>query len=345
MNNLKKTAVMFLTVIMAFSMLMVPFTPMTQVNPQVTTPLVSTPEEVKMDLQRYLDDRSNTGPLDSVLASYRDTGVLASDVVTNDGNAGILVTLDEDANLEGLEDIIDINWKVDFGVAIIASAFVSNVEKLVALENYEGVVTVFADRLYKGATDDFNTATDDLPVEPEPEAWATLPYIGVDAVYSTYGYDGDGVRVATIDTGTDFSHPDLFGALDIASDGLPTSYDPTGWGFGNLLYRVNTTNVANVTAWLGYSSWNMLSYEMGGKYYVNWTTCQHGSPLVNNQGGLSNLDWWFDAYLGAWWPSDTHPYPNVGNLTDFYRNVIRQLDMYSSSVMILMSRSLLLLWS
>ncbi|MHA1287674.1 MAG: hypothetical protein ACTSPB_09760, partial [Candidatus Thorarchaeota archaeon] len=206
MNNLKKTAVMFLTVIMAFSMLMVPFTPMTQVNPQVTTPLVSTPEEVKMDLQRYLDDRSNTGPLDSVLASYRDTGVLASDVVTNDGNAGILVTLDEDANLEGLEDIIDINWKVDFGVAIIASAFVSNVEKLVALENYEGVVTVFADRLYKGATDDFNTATDDLPVEPEPEAWATLPYIGVDAVYSTYGYDGDGVRVATIDTGTDFSH-------------------------------------------------------------------------------------------------------------------------------------------
>ncbi|MCK4567879.1 MAG: S8 family serine peptidase, partial [Candidatus Thorarchaeota archaeon] len=323
MNSLKKTAVVLLTVAFAFGMLLVPFTPTTQVNPKVTTPLVSTPEEVKMDLMRYLDDRSETGPLDSVLASYRDTGMLAADVVTNNGEAGILVTLEKDANLEGLEDIITINWKVDFGVATIASAFVSNVEKLVALENYDGVVTVFADRLFRGAFDDFNSMTDDLPVETEPDAWATLPYIGVDQVYTEYGYNGTGVRVATIDTGTDYSHPDLFGALDIASDGLPTAYDPTGWGFGNLLYRVNTTVVENVTAWYGYSSWNMLSYELDGKWYVNWSTCQHVDPYVNNQGGLSHLDWWFNAYLGAWWGT-AHPYPNIANITDFYNTVIRQ---------------------
>lgn len=324
MNNLKKNMVFLCIVIMTLSMVMVPFTPIAQFNPQVATPQAATPEQVKMDLQRYLNDRGVDGPLDSVLASYRDTGVIASDVVkNNDGAVGLLVTLDKDANLEGLEDIVQVNWKVDFGVAIIASAFVSGTENLVALENYEGVVTAFADRLYKGGNDDFNTVTDDLPIIDEPDAWATVPWIGAEDVWDDFGYDGTGVRVAAVDTGTDFSHPDLMGALDIGSDGLPTSFDPTGWGFVNTLYRVNMTNVENVTAWFGYSSWNMLSYEMGGHYYINWTTCQHGSPYLNNQGGLSNLDWWFDAYLSAWWGT-AHPYPNVGNLTDFYQNVIRQ---------------------
>ena len=157
MNNLKKSMVFVCIAIMAIGMAMVPFTPIAQYTPQVATPQVTTPEEVMMDFQRYLDTRSLEGPLDSVLASYRDTGLIASDVVTNnDGAVGLLVTLEEDANLEGLDDILQVNWKVDFGVAIIASAFVSNVENLVALENYEGVVTVFADRLYRGADDDFN---------------------------------------------------------------------------------------------------------------------------------------------------------------------------------------------
>ncbi|MGY5857783.1 MAG: S8 family serine peptidase [Candidatus Thorarchaeota archaeon] len=325
MNNLKRNMVFLCIVIMTMSMVMVPFTPIAQFNPQVTTPQAATPEQVKMDLQRYLDDRSLDGPLDSVLASYRDTGIIADDVFTNnDGEVGLLITLDRDANLAGLEDIVTVSWKVDFGVAIIASAYVSGTDKLVALENYEGVVTVFADRLYAGGNDDFNTATDELPIVEDPDAWATVPWIGADDVYDDFGYNGTGVRVATIDTGTDFSHPDLMDALDIASDGLPTSYDPTGYGFVNTLYRVNTTYVANTTAWFAYSSWNMLSYEMGGQYYVNWTTCQHADgPYVNNGGGLSTLDWFFDAYLGAWWGA-AHPYPNIGNLTDFYSDVIRQ---------------------
>ncbi|MDH4213546.1 MAG: S8 family serine peptidase [Candidatus Thorarchaeota archaeon] len=334
MNNLKKNMVLLCIVIMTMSMVMVPFTPTTLLNPQVATPQVATPEQVMMDLQRYLVERDVDGPLDSVLASYRDTGVIASDAVkNNDGAVGILITLEKNANLDGLENIIQFNWKADFGVAIIASAFVKGTENLVALENYEGVVTASADRLYKGANDDFNTVTDNLPIIEEPEAWATVPWIGADDVWETLSYDGTGVKVATIDTGTDFSHPDLFGAIDIGSDGLPTSYDATGWGYVNTLYRVNVTNVANITAWYEGSSWNLLSYEKAGKYYINWSSMVDNpfysnvvngdGPRVNNQGGLANLDWWFDGYLDAWWGT-AHPYPNVANLTEFYYNVIRQ---------------------
>ena len=94
MNNLKKTAVLGLVAIFAFSMLMVPFVPITQVAPQVTTPMVSTPEEVRMDLQRYLDDRSLDGPLDSVLTAYKESGLVPADVVTNaDGEMGALITV------------------------------------------------------------------------------------------------------------------------------------------------------------------------------------------------------------------------------------------------------------
>ena len=36
------------------------------------------------------------------------------------------------------------------------------------------------------------------------------PHIGTNIPYS-YGYDGSGIIISVIDTGVDFSHPDLFG--------------------------------------------------------------------------------------------------------------------------------------
>ncbi|MDF1540715.1 MAG: S8 family serine peptidase, partial [Candidatus Thorarchaeota archaeon] len=71
------------------------------------------------------------------------------------------------------------------------------------------------------------------------------------------------------------------------------------------------------------SSWNLLSYESGGKYYINGTTWD---PYCNNQGGLSHLDWFYDAYLSGWWEDDdgVQTYPNYRNMTEFYYDVMRQ---------------------
>ncbi|MHA1614151.1 MAG: hypothetical protein ACTSYJ_04855, partial [Candidatus Thorarchaeota archaeon] len=285
MNNLKKTAVMFLTVALAFSMLMIPFTPITQVAPQVT-PQVTTPDDVRMDLQRYLDDTGLEGPLDSVLTAFKDTGMVPNTVVTNaDGAMGALITVTPETDLAGLEDIVDVNWKVDFGVATIMSAYIGSVAAVSALENYEGVVTAFADSLFtetKTNGVEPRPAFDAAPINSEPAAFATTEHIGADLVVDA-GIDGTGVRVGVIDTGTDFSIPDLAGAMDFGEDGLPTSYDPTGYGFVVSLYRANATTV-DPAAYLGYSSWNILSYQDPGtlNWYINWSTCQHGSPYVNN---------------------------------------------------------------
>ncbi len=320
MNNLKKTATMFLIAAFSISMLLAPFTPlMARDSPQVMAPEITSPEEVMMDLNRYLDQRGLDGPLDSVLAGFKETGALPSDAVVNENGAmNALITLREGADVAAFDEMFNVNWKLDLGVATVVSAYLDQAA-VAAIEDFDGVITAFADRLYREATSGVEPRPSyDEVVATEPDAYIINPYIGATAANAA-GYAGDGVRVGVVDTGTDFTHPDLVDAVDYGSDGMPTSFDPTGYGFGVTLYRVNAT-VVNVTEWMGYSSWNMLSYEMDGKWYIDWSTCQHGSPYVNNQGGLSNLDWFVDAYLAAWWGDE---YPNQDNLTDYYYDVIR----------------------
>ena len=324
MNNPKKIAVIFLAVVMTLSVLIVPFAPTIQVSPQVTSPQVSTPEDVRMDLEKYLDNRELDGPLDSILTAYKETGIVPANVATNEeGAMGVLITIRNAADVIGLDSVVDVNWMVDFGVATIASAFVGGVDEVLALENYEGVVTAFADSFYEKKTTGVEPRPifDDIPITSEPDAYATTVEIGADQVVLD-GIDGTGVRIGVIDTGTDFSSPDMVDAIDFGSDGLPTSYDPSGYGLGVTMYRVNLTTV-DPTAWKAYSGWNILSYTEGGKTYINTSSYQHngGSPYVSNNGGLVSLDWFIDAYLTAWWGD---AYPNQANLTDYYYNIMRQ---------------------
>jgi hypothetical protein len=208
---------------------------------------------------------------------------------------------------------------VDMGVATIVKAHVDR-NSLKTLESYEGVVNVYADVLEKARVDGFEPrpATDTGPTDTT-DMYITKGIIGAEQVEDTYGFDGAGSVVGITDTGVDFSNPDLKDAMYFdAYSGMPGSFDPSGLGEISMLYRVNTTNVENVTAWFDYSSWNLLSYESGGKYYINGSSWD---PRVNNQGGLSNLDWFLTGYLDGWWDD---AYPNQGNLTEFYYDVMRQ---------------------
>ena len=321
MNNLKKAGVMALIATFIVSAAFVPFTPMTQIQP-VATPQTTTPEDVLMNIQQYVDTQKEGGPLGSVLASYRDTGYIPNTVsVSNDGEMGAIVTVRTDSDVASLGEIIDVGWKVEFGAMTVVYGHIPSPEAVTAIENFDGIVTAFADSLYKERTTGVEPRPVADPVAPvEDSDYAILPHIGADEVWNTLGYNGAGVTVGVVDTGTDFSVPGLVGTMAIGSDGLSMSYDPTGYGFVVSLYRANAT-VVDPDAYLSYSSWNMLSYESGGKWYLNWSTCAHGSPYVNNQGGLTNLDYFVDAYLAGWWGDE---YPNQANLTDFYYNVMRQ---------------------
>ena len=75
MNNLKKAGALAMIFIFAFSMAVVPFMPTNQVQP-VANRDIPTPEDVLMDIERYVDTQKDDGPLGSVLASYRDSGYI-----------------------------------------------------------------------------------------------------------------------------------------------------------------------------------------------------------------------------------------------------------------------------
>jgi minor extracellular serine protease Vpr len=60
---------------------------------------------------------------------------------------------------------------------------------------------------------------------PEPELFTSLAMIGADVAQSELGYTGEGVKVAVMDTGIDYDHPDLGGGF---GPGYRVAY---GWDF------------------------------------------------------------------------------------------------------------------
>ncbi|MFW9887206.1 MAG: hypothetical protein ACFFER_03435, partial [Candidatus Thorarchaeota archaeon] len=351
MNNLRKATVVLLIATLTFSMFFVPFAVIPNARPQVTAPEASTPQQVLENWNKYIEDTPHS-VLDSVLASYRDTGEIPLDVAINgDGHVGVILTVSKDADLTSLENLVDATWKVDFKAAYIMSGYVDSRSKITELENFDGIVHVFADRLFRDRPTvesekayrlgDMETSYVSPP-DAQPDMYEVRKIMGIDDAYTTYGYDGDGVRVGLIDTGVDFAHPDLKDAVDFDPDGLSTSFDFGGLEMAYPIYRANATNV-NATEWLAYSSWNLLSYtnKTTGKTYIMGTypdgdpRRRNGTiwdPYVNSPYGWVQMhDYFFDGYLDIWYHDYDSEYGEAGfgyssekNLTDFYYSVMVQ---------------------
>ncbi len=61
----------------------------------------------------------------------------------------------------------------------------------------------------------------------ETQLWDSITKIGVKQVWTTYGFDGTGVRIGGLDTGVDITHPDISGKMITNVPGDPTY--PGGW--------------------------------------------------------------------------------------------------------------------
>ncbi|MDE1725209.1 MAG: S8 family serine peptidase [Thaumarchaeota archaeon] len=91
---------------------------------------------------------------------------------------------------------------------------------------------------------------EDLPLEFDSikpgtfvaEASRIDTILGSDKVVSKYGYTGNGIRIGIVDTGTDFSNPDVQNSLARDKDNVPVMIDADGQG----LVLTNATFVANI---------------------------------------------------------------------------------------------------
>lgn len=148
MNNLRNVAAMALLVAMLVGMTAVaPATPVAKASTQVV-PTSSLTESVLQDWVNYLDEARPQSKLDSLLTSYKDTGIIPSDVAVGaGGKPSVLIAISKGADIDGLKSIVDVKWMMDFKVAIVVSAYVDRAN-LDRLQNYKGVAGVLSDRLY-----------------------------------------------------------------------------------------------------------------------------------------------------------------------------------------------------
>jgi hypothetical protein len=276
----KQAMVLLLIGVMVSSMLLVPFmatNPVFEPVAETPSPVSPTVEEVKDSLVQRLIENRGMETVDPLLAEYMDTLNVPEEVVVGTRGVSVMAFLDTSADVEALRDIVHVKWIFDAKVMSVVSAEVESVDAMSTLSSVKGLRYLMAD-VYEA------------PVAgPPTEGDVTLDnfkirdIVGATAVEGSY--TGDGVLVAIEDTGTDFSTPDMIDAIAIDAQGRPMSYDPSGEGMQLMTYA-NSTNVDNVTEWLanGY----LLTYEMGGKYYLNTTGWD---PQCTNQpfGDFRNL--------------------------------------------------------
>lgn len=96
--------------------------------------------------------------------------------------------------------------------------------------------------------EDFQLEFDSIPQLQDNnsvlEASRIGPITGSDEVLRKYGYDGQGIKIGIVDTGTDFSNPDIQESLARDHNNHPIMIDADGQG----LVLTNATFIANINA-------------------------------------------------------------------------------------------------
>jgi subtilisin family serine protease len=93
-----------------------------------------------------------------------------------------------------------------------STKFLIHKDNLELLKNIKGLKTVALNKIPELEVTSY--PKEELSSEALPDMFIVREFTGVNQVNSTFGLEGEGVRVAVIDTGVEYAHPDLRDALD-----------------------------------------------------------------------------------------------------------------------------------
>ncbi|WP_165776421.1 S8 family serine peptidase [Candidatus Nitrosotalea bavarica] len=88
---------------------------------------------------------------------------------------------------------------------------------------------------------EFDSLKSDLPIT---EVSRVDQILGSDKVFDNYGYTGNGINIGIVDTGTDFSNPDMRDSIARDKNNIPVMIDADGQG----IVLTNATFVANINS-------------------------------------------------------------------------------------------------
>lgn len=293
---------------------------------QTTPPPSTSPEEPVDQLDALVEDAhtqwsdsSFTPDVDPLLQEWLDTGELDSSIVTHDRNPSIIVFSAPWSDYDEIRSLLDVQWSVNLKALRITKAVAPSQEAVTDLRDVSGVTMIDTDEYLTPQRDDLSkdstTSETDQQVTPDMEEFK--PIVGASGPTASQ-FNGSGVVVGHLDTGCDFGQPDLQDAFH------PDTYDPTGYSLVLTDSLGNTSNIADTNTWL--SEGNVLTYEVGGKYYLNVTGWD---PLVNNHGSTRHLMGLLPPY-GNGYPAGSdigfiglyEDYWGINNVSEFVYNEI-----------------------
>src|SRR2546425_5407057 len=130
--------------------------------------------------------------------------------------------------------------------------------KLLDLAALPGVIGVFPDLKI-----DYNDSRlDSTPGLIQTDMFRIREIMGINRVNSSLGLQGDGVKVAIVDTGTDFANPNMATAFATDAGGTPLALDPDGAGV--VLTNTKLSKITNSTG----VYLDMLRHKLGVKIWI-----------------------------------------------------------------------------
>ena len=307
----KKGMVFLFAILMLASMMMMPHA----VNPKTeATGLAPAPESSDMGVINSIIDRINDGPpstekVDSLLASYMGTGEVDSTVVqSRNGDVSVLLYLNPSVPSSVIMEYATIDWVMNIRLMKVALVKVSSRGNMKMLSEIEGLNYMSADKYIDRELTRYDNEFDDISTN----MFEIRDIVGATGAAAS-AYDGTGVKIGIVDHGVDFSHPDMVDAMAVDGDGLPESYDPSGYTITTMVQANRTVLTGNVTAYL--EAGNLLTYESGGKYYLNTTGWD---PVVTDTG--YTWDYMFGYFFGAYMQPEVDR--GFNNWTEFTTEVL-----------------------
>lgn len=161
-----------------------------------------------------LDAAADVAPLSGDRTAVLDS--LQETAATSQNDFDILL---EETAAFGEVDVVNSFWLTN----AVLLEFTADQDTLSALADLPGVDRIIPNFELTGIEPEVVEA----PAQDEgPTTWG-IDRIGADRVWEELGLTGSGIRVATLDTGVDISHPDLAGKMVTVDPNDPTY--PGGW--------------------------------------------------------------------------------------------------------------------
>ena len=127
-----------------------------------------------------------------------------------------------------------------------------------------------------------------IPQMPATDVSRIDNIMGSDTAIHKYGYDGSGIRIGIVDTGTDFSNPDVTNSLARDKNNAPVMIDADGQG----IVLTNATFVANIKKGVIQNYTNAIPKNVTSSVYVT----SKGVFLDLHKKGKTNIQVYNSLY-------------------------------------------------